>query len=158
MPLCQTRRVIEILWYLGVGWVYQITLGVKEKRNESRKHDNCRESEKSQNHHVSRKKTTTTFQIFGLVPDCPKRRKPTIIQHSEKAKKLNVINTYEVVPRIEESKHNLHLRLPCAIQLTTRIEKPKTRTINSWPGVWLKLATSRMSEYMHHFLKTFFSC
>ena len=41
------------------------------------------------------------------------------------------------------------------------IEKPKTSTriwwtVNMWTGLWLKLATSEMDEYMYHFWKTFF--
>ena len=99
-----------------------------------------------------------------LVPDCPEyrnRRKPTIMQRCEKAKKLNIITTCEVVPRTKESRHNRHLRLSCARLKTVNVEKPKTyttiwRTVNSWTTLWQKLATSGMDEYMCHFLMKFF--
>ena len=66
---------------------------------------------------MSKKKVTTRFHIFDFVPDCPvyrKQRRPTIIQRCEKVKKLKITSTCEVVTRIEESKHNCILRLPCA--------------------------------------------
>ena len=72
---------------------------------------------------VSRWAVLLNLWIFDLVPDCPENRKQTIIQHCEKAKKLNAISTCEVVPRIKRGKHNRHLRLPCARLLTVRIKK-----------------------------------
>ena len=74
---------------------------------------------------------------------------------------MNLVSTCKVVPRIEESKHNCHLRLPCTRLQTAKLEKPKTYIrnwwiINSWTGLWLRLITSGMGEYMYHFWKTFF--
>ena len=66
---------------------------------------------------VAKRNRNNMILRVGLVPDCSeykKRRKLIIIQRCEKAKKLNVISTSEVLQRIENSKHNRHLRLPCA--------------------------------------------
>ena len=82
-----------------------------------------------------------------------------IIRRSEKVKKLKVISTLWSSTNECENKHNHHLRLPCARQQTTKDEKTKPyttnwRTVNTWTGLWLKLATS--GKYMYHLWKTYF--
>ena len=69
-----------------------------------------------------------TLGVFDLVPDYfdyRKQRTSIIIRHCEKAKKLNVISTCEVVTKIEECKHNCYLRLACARWYTMDDRKAK---------------------------------
>ena len=109
--------------------------------------------------HMSWWAVSWNLWVFDLVPDIPeyrKWRKQTKIQRCERnAKRLKITNTCEVVPRIEESKHNRQLRLPCTRQMTTRIENLKL--IQGVHGllicelVWLKLDSPEMGEYMYLF-------
>ena len=99
-----------------------------------RRHKPVRDRDRGREQHVSWWAVCLKLLVFDLVPDFSEYRKQsrlTIIRCCEKKpKKFNVISTCEVVPMIEESKHNRYLRLPCAWLWTVRIEKPQIYTRN----------------------------